>query len=372
MDLESLILATTKFGVTDSRDVVYALLHLANDIDYKGQITTALTGKPLTFAADYSKNPVELFMEFVEYCIAKSNSFDVICRSWLPLSVARQLGSRFGSTKVPSWVGVASCGQQVGDLRLSLGFRRDDLVGKPRGPLYSASHHMELEWQRIAYVLKVDGFILGKVQDTSARIIEGTIPEDCLQLLGWEGHFDAGLPDKLWRTLVANRTSEGRMVPGWYRRACALALTKLTSEGDLNIAKLVADLSQPSTLIEYLKRVQDVTRNRKFFRCSPGASIDGNEQGEDILEAAQQGKQDGNSCIIGLGPRDMVDGDLVCILFGCSVPVILRPLPERWETDRLHMMLVDAAYVHDYMEGVLFAGLTKDEVHRRSTTFRLL
>lgn len=47
---------------------------------------------------------------------------------------------------------------------------------------------------------------------------------------------------------------------------------------------------------------------------------------------------------IGLGPAQVQSGDCLCILYGCSVPVILRP-----EGD--HYLFVGEAYVHGAMHG---------------------
>jgi hypothetical protein len=100
------------------------------------------------------------------------------------------------------------------------------------------------------------GLTLGRVQSASVRIIDGTNFGDCLHTLDWPGDLEHDIPDKIWRSLVSNHTAEGRLVPGWYRQACAFSLTKLTDEGDLNISKLVGSMSHPSKMIEYLKRAR--------------------------------------------------------------------------------------------------------------------
>lgn len=47
---------------------------------------------------------------------------------------------------------------------------------------------------------------------------------------------------------------------------------------------------------------------------------------------------------IGLGPRAMKTGDIVCVLFGCRIPMILRP-------ENNYYLLVSEAYVHGIMNG---------------------
>jgi hypothetical protein len=65
----------------------------------------------------------------------------------------------------------------------------------------------------------------------------------------------------------------------------------------------------------------------------------------------------------------MTNGDLVCILFACSVPVILRPLCKDSVSGPVDAVFIGETYVH--MEGELFAGISPDELRRRLSTFRI-
>jgi len=51
-----------------------------------------------------------------------------------------------------------------------------------------------------------------------------------------------------------------------------------------------------------------------------------------------------NSELIGMGPDSAEPGDIICILLGCSTPVILRPQDD-------HYIFLGEAYVHGYMYG---------------------
>src|SRR5262249_34963342 len=77
-------------------------------------------------------------------------------------------------------------------------------------------------------------------------------------------------------------------------------LQKEDVSGDIRIADLMADSNCPEQVSSFLKRVQDVAWNRKAF----------------LGGAANE--------LFGLAPRDTIEGDLICVLYGCSVPVILR------------------------------------------------
>jgi hypothetical protein len=369
MDLESLVLSTTHFAVTDARDVIYALLHLASDIVHNPSHSSQTGPSQGVFpvVTDYSRHPVDIFADFVIYCFTKSRSLDVICRHWTawPRPAPR---ITFHGRELPSWIRAASFAPDPKRLSpLPPSIPVFSLVGAPRKPIYAASHNVELSWKKLSNALEVTGLILGHVRNSPAPIVDANIREHQLQTLGWTGSFADGVPDGLWRSLVANRTTDGRLVPGWYRRACALALTKLASSKELKIPKLLADASQPSTMVEYLKRVQEVVQSRKCLAFTPEISHDRSRRENDATATKR--------AVVGMCPQETSSGDLVCILFGCSVPVILRPVYvdaiEDAKDEIQNFKLIGEAYVHDHMEGEILLGMTKEERVQRSTTFRI-
>jgi hypothetical protein len=156
--------------------------------------------------------------------------------------------------------------------------------------------------------LTVKGFILGSVGSISPRIISGIIPQEVLQMGGWTYSLKQDdlatdkVPDRLWRTLVAGRVSGSQPPPGWYKRACLYSLLREDNSGDIHTRDLIDKPGSPEQMVTYLKRVQNVVWNRKVFR--------------------------GDNDLFGLASRHVEVGDKICILFGCSVPVILRDHPE--------------------------------------------
>jgi hypothetical protein len=58
--------------------------------------------------------------------------------------------------------------------------------------------------------------------------------------------------------------------------------------------------------------------------------------------------------LLGLGSKDVQDGDLICIIFGCSVPVVLRKIVSDEMTGEHHYELVGDCYVHGMMDGEAF------------------
>ncbi len=90
----------------------------------------------------------------------------------------------------------------------------------------------------------------------------------------------------------------------------------------------------------YLKRMEEVVLGRKLFAY------------------AESG---------GIGPIDMRPGDLVCILFGCSVPVILGDYDPISKT----YTLIGECYVHAKMEGEHFWGLDQESIAKQTSAFKI-
>ena len=113
-----------------------------------------------------------------------------------------------------------------------------------------------------------------------------------------------------------------------YARAFYYCLHNLTPTRDINTNRLIDECEGESTLIvEFLQRVQSVIWNRKFL----------------VTE---------NKDWIGLAPMASRIGDVVCILYGCSVPVVLRPDADGWNW----WQLVGECYVLGMMDGEAIAG----------------
>jgi len=177
--------------------------------------------------------------------------------------------------------------------------------------------------------LLVKGFKLAKIKHISARNTGGVILRESLEMGSWEGiKNNPRVPDKIWRTLVADRDPDGQTPPTWYQRAClrCLEIADNFNNGDLNVGELLQ--GQSEMLRKYLIRVRNITWNRRFFTAK-------------TFEYSKENQED----LFGLGPPGTEVGDSVYILFGCSVPVILRGSPKGG------MELIGEGYVYGKMEG---------------------
>jgi hypothetical protein len=361
MGLENLVLKASSFAVSDIRDTIYALLYLANDT--RGAHTDAVTFQTqCTLTSDYAKHAADVLLGFARYCMATSKSLDIICRPWASWPSPRR-HDLYKGRLLPTWIGVASFGEDGSEQRL---VPEEGLLGPIGSPMYDACRGIAMPAQalspRLKHVLHAEGIILGTIDWISTSIDGQTLESRCLQMLGWDGKLEEGIDDSLWQTLVANRNPDGKTAPTWYRRACALALTKLDVDGNLQMAESIADKSQPGTVIDYLKRVQTATLDRRIFRCASAQMAVGTDR------ALKEVKEP----MIGMGPQHMglYDHYWVCILFGCSVPVILTRT-DLQRDDTSHAILVGACYVHGYMEGETFAGMSEEEIQSKSITFSI-
>ncbi|KAJ9145309.1 HET-domain-containing protein [Pleurostoma richardsiae] len=477
--LEFLVTEYTSFEATNPRDIIYAFLSLANDGPLASEtIPGAEKGPGTTLLPQYERDPIDVYIDFVKYCVETSKSLDIICRYWVSYSDHRK--------SLPSWVGMVR-NSAFGSPSHSNGrINGDSLVGKSKQRIYNASRgllaeahfekpadlrartaaynqlssalgatsgsssvplnpsqnmsitsilspisgenrldgrnggeidtteypktqiraaalpgpsrpnwheeraslkrrSMEIEEQvplddptaerrkrnrlaREKYMkrreqrlrnfeccLFAKGIVLGRISKVSPRVIDGIIPGDCLSILGWEKEMDFNsFPDQLWRTLVADRDADGRNAPMWYKRACAYAMLRASPEGDLNTAKIVASKSQPESIVEYCKRVQSIVWNRTIFSCGDAED----DESVDIRSSP------GTERLVGLGSRYVSVGDIVCILFGCSVPVILKERDGKFK-------LMGEAYVYGKMDGEAFAGMDLSVIQSQATEFEI-
>jgi hypothetical protein len=184
----------------------------------------------------------------------------------------------------------------------------DPLVGHPQDGLrnYAAAQTQkpgaELEFRKRPvmghYSLFVKGFKLDKVKEVSAPAYGGQIPKAWIDMAGWTD-WSKDPPDEFLRTLVADRGGNGnRNPPHYYAKACRESVVKGSGQsGRVNIEGLINN-EKNSIIAEFCRRVQSVIWNRRLIRTERG--------------------------MLGLGSERVEPGDLVCVIYGCSVPVICR------------------------------------------------
>lgn len=310
-DLETLIWTFKDFECTDPRDRVYSLLALArdvptleyNNVDFDSAISSL----------DYEADITDVLQRCVMHCVNLSKSLDIICRPWAPTV----------STPLPSWIGTIA-GSAFGVLDDG-SFGRiygNSFVGSPNRKTYNASAGRTLQDYQFNEGLQLRGLKVDVIGACLPRASGGIVWREALHMAGWDEKSDEldSAPEKLWRTLVADRSPDGSPPKSWYQRACLYTLAQTSSTGVLDTSALIRS-GGPSIMVEFLERVQSVVWNRKFFTTSVRN-------------------------LFGLGPDGLQNGDAVAVLYGCSVPVILRPVE-----NRMHYKLVGECYIHGLMDG---------------------
>lgn len=339
LTIEDLVSHLGDLTATDARDRIFSVLAIAKDGPKLAE-ETLMTSSVETEAEDalridYDQDLLDVYQNFVIHAIKKSQSLDIICRHWA--SSIPEKDKAF-----PTWVRpLQSSLQPTFDSNMSERTDPDSLVGLPDHTYYHASRGTTIKFHIEAPIsidrpisnstatsksksLFATGFRVDTIQKLGPRASEGIILYEWLDLGGCLAISD-NPPEDFWRTLVADRGPNGTNAPSWYARAFSYCLHHLTPTGDINTNRLIATCETESSLVvDFLQRVQSVIWNRKFLVSK-------------------------NSAYKGLAPMAAQVDDVIVILYGCNVPVVLRPNRDLYGST--WYQLVGECYVHGLMDG---------------------
>lgn len=313
--IESLVTSLKTFDTGDRRDLIYSLVCISSDTSYlQWQHEQPKAPSQRNFQVDYSRSELTVYTEFTEFCVMSSRSLDIICRPWaMPL---RPIPDR-ADDKLPSWIPLLSSSEFGIPEEVYSGRKNgENLVGFAGSPNYEASSKdgfdvsfellrntvtsaeselgssvanisvlnkedvslgdsVNFSAEAKTIVLCAAGFRLGTIRGVSPRNTGGAILRESLKMGGWNGFGQDtdGVPDPIWRTLVADRDQQGRVPPSWYQRAClrCLEIADTYNNGDLNVGELLQ--GDAGMLRQYLERVRNVTWNRRFFTADAIESV---------------------------------------------------------------------------------------------------
>ncbi|KAK8064464.1 hypothetical protein PG994_007102 [Apiospora phragmitis] len=224
--------------------------------------------------------------------------------------------------ELPSWVARASrapfkLDNHPGMRVMKMGrANADPLVGQPtdghRNYSAAQTRHVNLEVLKFRkrpelghYSMYVQGFILDEVVEVRDASQGGDIPASWLELGDWDPP-----------TTAIRQTSCGEP---WWR--IGAATTGSVKSGRVNTGALLYN-ERNSIIAEFCRRVQAVIWNRRMFKTEAGR--------------------------LGLA-YDVEKGDKVCVLYGCTVPVVLkqrgknRPDPMKGEEGDLAREILEDA-----------------------------
>lgn len=227
----------------------------------------------------------------------------------------------------------------------------DPLVGPPQDGHrnYSAAQTKEVKMAKLKfkkrpylkhYSLYVAGFELDEVGEVTDASQGGNIPKSWLDLSGWKAPYDKDPPSEFWRTIVADRGQDNRNPPYYYARACKESVDKGgIASGMVNTSALINN-ERNSIIAEFCRRVHAVIWGRSLFRTKKGK--------------------------LGVAAKGVQPGDKICILYGCTVPVILREA-EKSAKDREDEELEDRYEAFRYFVRRLEKICIRKERYRKKT-----
>lgn len=351
--LESLVCNFSAFEASSIHDSIYTFLSLAEDTGarYSVRPTAAIsmeaeeTGSMPTelsvseqelarsvfglwrrktyseYPVDYEKSAVEVCKDFFAFTVRTTKSLDILVRPWAPASYRPQL---------PSWV--ATLTEPVFKNGLHGRVQADSLAG-PAGMskrTYNASRRYPASCNfgesTDSRSLFVDGCILDYIQKLCSPALAGDIPAEWRQVVSRDTRTSSPM-EQFWRTLVANRGRNSSNPPRYFKRACNRVFTGDIMQDGFYATKTTDD--HPRYVAEFLERVRSVIWMRRM-----------------IVTAQER--------LLGIAPSNAQQGDLICIIFGCSVPVVLRKVVSDEMTGEHHYQLIGDCYVHGMMDGEAF------------------
>ena len=349
--LEFLVMEPARIRPTTYHDVIYSKLPLARDVTasarplitstanastdaspslqvFNQKITPAIVRaaasflRPLerrTMVVDYSKPFEKVCQDFVHLAIQNSQSLDILCRPWAPKC-----------DKLPSWV--LDWTQSATLLDENETSRR--LNGIPFAALdghdfsFKASGLKRPNFRMSdssvgAPSLSVEGFTLDVIQEKQAPALMGNIPRGWVDFLGWKDM--KGLPpDKVWRTLVADGgLYSDEPLPRFYPRACEIVFQ--SNEPNYEVDTKLEIQRGDSVTREFCRRVEKVIWGRRLVKTQKHS-------------------------LVVLAPGATKKRDIVAILYGLSVPVVLRPVQDAAEGNNV-FTIVGECFIYGMMDG---------------------
>ncbi|TID14341.1 HET-domain-containing protein [Venturia nashicola] len=345
----------------------------SSDLDAEREIDSFLSRglrDRTPYDVNYDVPVLSTYKEFIAHVLRKGRSLGILCRPWAP---PKEVLAIHMVGDPPSWIATLDRAAFGKSPRFASYVRinADPLIGSPGKEPYRASLDLPASWRfpdpadpnldpDTDRLLHVDGFVLTTISETRTEAVGGNIPLKWLQFAGWnrrdEGSNDDSLsglrtqakskqgpptkeqlpPESLWRTLVADRGPNGSPAPVFYRRACHYAFKQTGIASAIDTEELLDNISL-SMVKEFLQRVQEAVWNRQLIKTKRGH--------------------------LGLAPDTAEKTDLICILYGCSVPVVIR------EVDGGKHELIGECYIDGMMDGAALAVQTSEKIAKM--TFKL-
>ncbi|KAI9866606.1 MAG: hypothetical protein M1813_001158 [Trichoglossum hirsutum] len=308
---------------TDPRDKVYGMLELM-DTSLSSLITP-----------DYSASFVDVYIDFAKATIRASGSLDVI-----------RLRSPTENTAIPSWV-------------------PDFTVEPNNSPLNRSNSTYMTSRSSIADVqypnsklISCRGFKIDKFDGMGSTWSGGWSPDNVIQTTGLSNPYGSleAIREAIWRALVANRNIDGEPLHEDYSSLLATPSLKDTPPDENGP---LAELSRSNVFQWFVSSLEGDSAFKicgrelcEYFidaRSPPGSSIDpvllrDALMQRDHITVWRRMITTGRG-YVGMAPEAVQNDDIICVLLGCTVPVVLRQVEDSI------FEYVGECYIHGVMEG---------------------
>ena len=364
VDIGTLVTKLWALQVSDPRDTMFALISLARDTPGSSDLYP-----------NYSKSPCEVFVGFIEHVIMTINSMDIILRPWAPSGIS-----------LPSWISVLDTSSRGGFL-----FQDDSINEIKHGDgtsrnLYTASGQAHPTFRTYregsTYTLETKGFIIESVVVALEVANQGNIP------ISWRQYAE---PNQYSGLFVGDRSPTGDSPPSSYGSICEaffrgwtvshrlgeldLGVNTVDMEVDtVNVGVDIVDVGVDTAdvgvdtvdvgvdTVDVNQLINVYHGSSRDERTLPKRYLAGFPQTEDTIRFLERLrvctwnrrliKTSGGN--LGLAPAKMRSGDIICIIMGCSLPVILRPSGGNF-------IVVGAVYISGISDGNAMNGLQDGE-----------
>ncbi|KAF2228538.1 HET-domain-containing protein, partial [Viridothelium virens] len=358
LSLEFLVSTFTAFRSSEARDTIYALLAIARDTSPQTSMHKVLDAAKMenfkdmrhayrlfkfvvghleertatrAYRVDYNRPTSDVFVDFVDFAIRHSdgpNDLDILCRPWVPdpddlRDKKIDIGNKKGCyDTLPSWIRSSSHAAYGLEILGSKMARQnaDVLVGVPPQRHYAAAgttrrvtkelrfedgiinepDNPEIHETRYHSVF-VEGFKLDRVKKLGPASQKGVIPKEWKSMLRAYQNETFKNTQDFWRILVADRNASGNNPGRFFPRLLEFAYDQQATRAARNETLDTSHIINYGTcepVKDLMKRIKSMIYNRKLVRTQ-------NDR-------------------FGLVPDATEDGDFICILYGSSVPVVMR------------------------------------------------
>ena len=357
MSLAALASYCSTNKATDGKDLLYGLSALTSDIQF--------------IKIDYSLTVEKAYIEFTKSHIEQYESVDIICIA----QVHRGSTTSLLPTWVPDWrtrvprnFGVTpvmvtqSSSRGIGNFRPPHSVRRNNSAAT-----YMASGNTKPLYQFEGLNLVVRGSVMDTIDGLGGcKKHELVQPSESLMTSTEDTNMSAewalDCVGKIVRCLVLGRRDrylQNPVIPedfiGDFQKFCFRAIQSKHSETpegfgdwfDRNRFFKICGHSLES-IIQYTaldeKRILDNDNRKSILDIQVLNTF--SARFYDAVVRLSRRLMVGKKGFLGMAPEDSRAGDIVCILFGCSVPVVLRQT-----ADRTKFVFIGECFVDGYMSG---------------------